>query len=191
MWDSRIRGNQPIIKNKSILNFKKLNKKYQISPPTSINFDNRGSHLSNNSLVLGHEEGEISFWDIKSILDKPNSSTPRQIVRGLHFDAVRDVSFSYYDIHKGKYSLISGSFDSRVKIWDISMPQNKVLNDPFNVDVDIVQTLSNPIPPNSLDDHKDRVVLSIWHSQLPVIVTTSADCTFKIYCDADYLDKLC
>lgn len=144
VWDSRIRGDKPITGHKSINRFKNLDSKYDLSPPTAINFDNRGSHPSNNMLAIGHEEGEISLWDIQRVIGQPDASFPSKVIKGLHFDAVRDVNFSFYNLQMSKYSLISGSFDSRIKIWDITLQQETILNDPFDVDVDIIQTLSTP-----------------------------------------------
>lgn len=39
------------------------------------------------------------------------------------------------------------------------------------------------------DEHEDRVVNARWHPFLPIIVTTSADCTFKIYATEYFLNE--
>jgi WD40 repeat protein len=67
---------------------------------------------------------------------------------------IRSVSFS----PDGKY-LVSGSFDSRIKIFDVEK------------DFDLIGELT----------HLDRVVSVKWHPEVPILLSTSADKTAKIW----------
>lgn len=92
---------------------------------------------------MGHEEGEISIWDIGTLIAaKKDFFNPAKVVKGLHFDAVRDVNFSGFDIVSNSFKLISGSFDTKVKIWSVGFGEGKKVLNPFDVDVDVIQTLS-------------------------------------------------
>jgi len=72
---------------------------------------------------------------------------------GNHFQEARSVSFNF----DGKY-LASGAFDGLIKIMDVSNGK-------------IVKTMT----------HNDRVVNTKWHPFLPILVSTSADKTTRVW----------
>ena len=71
-----------------------------------------------------------------------------------HSKEARTVSFSY----DGKY-LASGGFDAQIKILDMT--------NEFNV----VKTL----------DHSNKVISVEWHSIYPLLLSTSADRTARVW----------
>ena len=70
------------------------------------------------------------------------------------------ISYSdyWYDVPDGKY-LISGSYDSKIKIFDV------------NNNFELMGEL----------EHTDRVVSCIWHPEIPLIISTSADKTARVW----------
>ena len=101
---------------------------------------------SNTLIACGHDDGLITIWDY----------TKRCVVKEIteHPEKVRSVSFS----PDGKY-LISGSYDFKVKIFDV------------NNNFELMGEL----------EHTDRVVSCIWHPEIPLIVSTSADRTARVW----------
>ena len=72
---------------------------------------------------------------------------------------VRGITFS----PDGKY-LVSGGFDNKVKIYDI-------MNN-FNLTGEL--------------EHNDKVVSVKWHPDLPILISTSADKTARLWCPTIY-----
>jgi len=70
----------------------------------------------------------------------------------VHNDAVKSISFSF----DGKF-ICTGGYDGKIQILDN--------------DLEIVKTL----------DHDDKVLSAIWHPFLPMLLSTSADKTAKIW----------
>lgn len=105
-------------------------------------------HKGGNSTLIaaGHVDGIITIWDYAK----------RCVVKEIceHNEEVRAVSFS----PDGKY-LISGSFDSKIKIFDV--------NDNFRLLGEL--------------NHNDRVVSAKWHPEIPLIISTSADKTARVW----------
>ena len=106
----------------------------------------------NNTIVaVGHSDGLVTIWDyskqcvIKEIYD--------------HNKEVRSVAFS----PDGKY-LLSGSFDSTIKIYDINNNFNNI----------------------GKLEHGDKVVSCKWHPEIPLIVSTSADKTARVWVPSKY-----
>ena len=106
---------------------------------------------SSTLIACGHDDGLITIWDYAK----------RCVVKEIteHPEKVRSVSFS----PDGKY-LISGSYDFKVKIYDV------------NNNFDLMGEL----------EHTDRVVSCIWHPEIPLIVSTSADKTARVWIPQKY-----
>ncbi len=102
--------------------------------------------INNTLIACGHSDGLVTIWDYNK----------RFVVKELyeHIEEVRAVNFS----PDGKY-LITGSFDSTIKIFDV------------NLDFKLMGQLS----------HKGRVVSCKWHPEIPIIISTSADCTARVW----------
>ena len=101
---------------------------------------------NNGIIAVGHTDGLVTIWDYskKCVINEIYE----------HSEEVRTVAFS----PDGKY-LLSGSFDSRIKIYDIN---NNFIN---------IGDL----------EHGDKVVSCRWHPEIPLIVSTSADKTARIW----------
>ena len=97
-------------------------------------------------VAVGHTDGLVTIWDYSK------QCVIKEIYE--HNEEVRAVSFS----PDGKY-LLSGSFDSKVKIYDIN---NNFTN---------IGEL----------EHGDKVVSCKWHPEIPLIVSTSADKTARVW----------
>lgn len=67
----------------------------------------------------------------------------------------RSVSFS----PDGKY-LVSASFDSKIKLFDVEKNYELI---------------------GELDGHNDRVVSVRWHPEVPLLISTSADKTARLW----------
>ena len=107
---------------------------------------------SNNTIIaVGHTDGLVTIWDYSK------QCVIREIYE--HNEEVRSVSFS----PDGKY-LLSGSFDSKIKIYDI--------NNNFNNIGEL--------------EHGDKVVSCKWHPEIPLIVSTSADKTARVWLPSKY-----
>ena len=74
-------------------------------------------------------------------------------------EQIRSVAFS----PDGKY-LLSGAFDAKIKIYDI--------NNNFNFIGEI--------------EHGDKVVSCKWHPDIPLIISTSADKTARVWIPSKY-----
>ena len=94
-----------------------------------------------------------------TIWDAQRKSLFTEIKENSQGKEVRTISFS----PDGKY-LISGGFDNKIKIYDI-------LNT-FNLASEL--------------EHNDKVVSVKWHPDLPIIVSTSADKTARIWSPTIY-----
>ena len=103
---------------------------------------------ANSSTVIaaGHSDGTITVWDYNR----------KCVVKELyeHSNEVRAVCFS----PDGRY-LISGAFDSKIKIFDVSK------------DYELMGEL----------EHSDRVVSCKWHPEIPLLISTSADKTARVW----------
>ena len=160
---------------------------------TTIKWSNDGSYFGS-----GSADKTIKLWDIKSlkeictiptlgygpindisllntgemlivaaghvdgnitIWDAQRKSLFTEIKENSQGKEVRTICFS----PDGKY-LISGGFDNKIKIYDI-------LND-FNLASEL--------------EHNDKVVSVKWHPDLPIIVSTSADKTARIWSPTNY-----
>jgi WD40 repeat protein len=97
-------------------------------------------------VAVGHTDGLVTIWDYSK------QCVIKEIYE--HNEEVRAVSFS----PDGKY-LLSGSFDSKIKIYDIN---NNFMN---------IGEL----------EHGDKVVSCKWHPEIPLIVSTSADKTARVW----------
>ena len=94
-----------------------------------------------------------------TIWDAQRKSLFTEIKENSQGKEVRTICFS----PDGKY-LISGGFDNKIKIYDI-------LNN-FNLASEL--------------EHNDKVVSVKWHPDLPIIVSTSADKTARIWSPTNY-----
>ena len=160
---------------------------------TTIKWSNDGSYFGS-----GSADKTIKLWDIKSlkeictiptlgygpindisllntgemlivaaghvdgnitIWDAQRKSLFTEIKENSQGKEVRTICFS----PDGKY-LISGGFDNKIKIYDI-------LNN-FNLASEL--------------EHNDKVVSVKWHPDLPIIVSTSADKTARIWSPTNY-----
>ena len=160
---------------------------------TTIKWSNDGSYFGS-----GSADKTIKLWDIKSlkeictiptlgygpindisllntgemlivaaghvdgnitIWDAQRKSLFTEIKENSQGKEVRAICFS----PDGKY-LISGGFDNKIKIYDI-------LNN-FNLASEL--------------EHNDKVVSVKWHPDLPIIVSTSADKTARIWSPTNY-----
>ena len=102
---------------------------------------------SNNIIVaVGHTDGLMTIWDYSK------QCVIKEIYE--HNEQIRSVAFS----PDGKY-LLSGAFDSKIKIYDI--------NDNFKFIGEI--------------EHGDKVVSCKWHPDIPLIISTSADKTARVW----------
>ena len=106
---------------------------------------------NNTIIAVGHADGLVTIWDYSK------QCVIKEIYE--HNEEVRAVSFS----PDGKY-LLSGSFDSTIKIYDI--------NDNFSN----IWKL----------EHGDKVVSCKWHPEIPLIVSTSADKTARVWVPSKY-----
>ena len=106
---------------------------------------------NNTIIAVGHNDGLVTIWDYSK------QSVIKEIYE--HNEEVRSVAFS----PDGKY-LLSGSFDSTIKIYDIN---NHFCN---------IGKL----------EHGDKVVSCKWHPEIPLIVSTSADKTARVWVPSKY-----
>ena len=97
-------------------------------------------------VAVGHTDGLVTIWDYSK------QCVIKEIYE--HNEEVRSLAFS----PDGKY-LLSGSFDSKIKIYDIN-------NNYKNI--------------GELE-HGDKVVSCKWHPEIPLIVSTSADRTARVW----------
>ena len=94
-----------------------------------------------------------------TIWDAQRKSLFTEIKENTQQKEVRGLAFS----PDGKY-LVSGGFDNKVKIYDI-------MNN-FNLAGEL--------------EHNDKVVSVKWHPDLPIMVSTSADKTARLWCPTIY-----
>ena len=94
-----------------------------------------------------------------TIWDAQRKSLFTEIKENTQQKEVRGLAFS----PDGKY-LVSGGFDNKVKIYDI-------MNN-FNLAGEL--------------EHNDKVVSVKWHPDLPILVSTSADKTARLWCPTIY-----
>ena len=107
---------------------------------------------SNNIIVaVGHTDGLMTIWDYSK------QCVIKEIYE--HNEQIRSVAFS----PDGRY-LLSGSFDAKIKIYDI--------NNNFNFIGEI--------------EHGDKVVSCKWHPDIPLIISTSADKTARVWIPSKY-----
>ena len=106
---------------------------------------------NNTIIAVGHNDGLVTIWDYSK------QCVIKEIYE--HNEEVRSVAFS----PDGKY-LLSGSFDSTIKIYDIN---NNFCN---------IGKL----------EHSDKVVSCRWHPEIPLIVSTSADKTARVWVPSKY-----
>ena len=104
------------------------------------------SRFNNTFIAVGHTDGLMTIWDFSK------QCVIKEIYE--HNEQIRSVAFS----PDGKY-LLSGSFDHKIKIYDI--------NNNFNFIGEI--------------EHGDKVVSCKWHPDIPLIVSTSADKTARVW----------
>ena len=102
-------------------------------------------------VAVGHTDGLVTIWDYSK------QCVIKEIYQ--HNVAVRSVAFS----PDGKY-LLSGSFDSTIKIYDINNNFNNI----------------------GKLEHGDKVVSCKWHPEIPLIVSTSADKTARVWVPSKY-----
>ena len=106
---------------------------------------------NNTIIAVGHNDGLVTIWDYSK------QCVIKEIYE--HNEEVRSVAFS----PDGKY-LLSGSFDSTIKIYDIN-------NNFYNI---------------GKLEHGDKVVSFKWHPEIPLIVSTSADKTARVWVPSKY-----
>ena len=106
---------------------------------------------NNTIIAVGHNDGLVTIWDYSK------QCVIKEIYE--HNEEVRSVAFS----PDGKY-LLSGSFDSKIKIYDI--------NNDFNNIGEL--------------EHGDKVVSCKWHPEIPLIISTSADRTARVWIPSKY-----
>jgi len=94
-----------------------------------------------------------------TIWDAQRKSLFTEIKENTQQKEVRGLAFS----PDGKY-LVSGGFDNKVKIYDI-------MNN-FNLAGEL--------------EHNDKVVSVKWHPDLPILISTSADKTARLWCPTIY-----
>ena len=94
-----------------------------------------------------------------TIWDAQRKSLFTEIKENTQQKEVRGITFS----PDGKY-LVSGGFDNKVKIYDI-------MNN-FNLTGEL--------------EHNDKVVSVKWHPDLPILISTSADKTARLWCPTIY-----
>ena len=94
-----------------------------------------------------------------TIWDAQRKSLFTEIKENTQQKEVRGITFS----PDGKY-LVSGGFDNKVKIYDI-------MNN-FNLAGEL--------------EHNDKVVSVKWHPDLPILISTSADKTARLWCPTIY-----
>ena len=109
------------------------------------------SRGNNTIIAVGHDDGLVTIWDYSK------QCVIKEIYE--HNEEVRSVSFS----PDGRY-LLSGSFDSTIKIYDIN---NNFCN---------IGKL----------EQGDKVVSCKWHPEIPLIVSTSADRTARVWIPSKY-----
>ena len=134
-WDIRENKNINII---SSIDFSSIN-------DISIFTKNEGNN--NNILIAcGHSDGLLTIWDYnrRCILKQSYE----------HNSEIRSINFS----PDGKY-LITGSFDHKIKIYDVA--------NNFEVMGEL--------------EHNDKVVSCKWHPEIPMILSTSADKTARVW----------
>ena len=119
-------------------------------PINDISLLNTGELLI---VASAHVDGKITIWDAQ----KKNLFA--EIKENIQQKEIRAVSFS----PDGKY-LVSGSFDNKIKIYD-------VMNS-FNLVGEL--------------EHNDKVVSVRWHPDLPIIVSTSADKSARLWAPTIY-----
>ena len=102
-------------------------------------------------VAVGHADGLVTIWDYSK------QCVIKEIYQ--HNVEVRSVAFS----PDGKY-LLSGSFYSTIKIYDINNNCNNI----------------------GKLEHGDKVVSCKWHPEIPLIVSTSADKTARVWVPSKY-----
>ena len=94
---------------------------------------------------------------LMTIWDYSKQSVIKEIYE--HNEQIRSVAFS----PDGKF-LLSGAFDAKIKIYDV--------NNNFNFIGEI--------------EHNDKVVSCKWHPEVPLIISTSADKTARVWIPSKY-----
>ena len=109
------------------------------------------SKANNTIIAVGHTDGLMTIWDFSK------QCVIKEIYE--HNEQIRSVAFS----PDGKY-LLSGSFDAKIKIYDI--------NNNFNFIGEM--------------EHNDKVVSCKWHPEIPLIISTSADKTARVWIPTNF-----